>query len=108
MNQPLDRLVADSLEIWTSATLRKSGAGRGGGRRISLYGIERLRGLIRDLAVRGKLVPQNAEDEPAEELLKRITKERAEKGHKVKARKLAAAGNGTLLSADTQRWGYRF
>lgn len=65
-------LVAGNLDLWTSATQRKSGAGRGGGKRISLYGIERLRALILDLAVRGKLVPQDAGDEPAGELLKRI------------------------------------
>jgi type I restriction enzyme, S subunit len=66
-------LITDTLPIWTSATQRKSGAGRGGGsKRISLYGIEQLRALILDLAVRGKLVPQDAEDEPASELLKRL------------------------------------
>lgn len=65
-------LVADNLDIWTSAIERKSGAGRGGGKRISLYGIDRLRALILDLAVRGKLVPQDAGDEPASELLKSI------------------------------------
>jgi type I restriction enzyme S subunit len=48
-------LVADNLDIWTGAIERKSGAGRGGGKRISLYGIDRLRALILDLAVRGKL-----------------------------------------------------
>jgi len=40
-------------------------------------GIEKLRGLILELAVRGKLVPQDPNDEPASELLKRIAKERA-------------------------------
>lgn len=35
-----------------------------------------LRRFILDLAVRGKLVPQNAKDEPAVELLKRIAKEK--------------------------------
>jgi len=65
-------LVADNLDIWTGAIERKSGAGRGGGKRISLYGIERLQGLILDLAVRGKLVPQDPADESAGELLKRI------------------------------------
>ncbi len=70
-------VVADNIDIWTSATQRKSGAGRGGGKRISLYGIERLRALILDLAVRGKLVPQEAGDEPASELLKKIAKSKA-------------------------------
>ncbi|RWP57994.1 restriction endonuclease subunit S [Mesorhizobium sp.] len=36
-----------------------------------------LRRFILDLAVRGKLVPQDASDEPASELLKRIAKEKA-------------------------------
>jgi type I restriction enzyme S subunit len=35
-------------------------------------GVQRLRELILSLAVRGKLVPQDANDEPASELLKRI------------------------------------
>jgi type I restriction enzyme, S subunit len=39
--------------------------------------IARLRRFILDLAVRGKLVPQNANDEPASELLKQIAKEKA-------------------------------
>ena len=39
-------------------------------------GIQKLRGLILELAVRGKLVPQDPNDEPASELLKRISKER--------------------------------
>jgi type I restriction enzyme S subunit len=40
-------------------------------------GIKRLRGLILELAVRGKLVPQDPTDEPASELLKRIEAEKA-------------------------------
>lgn len=39
--------------------------------------IARLRRFILDLAVRGKLVPQDAADEPASELLKRIAEEKA-------------------------------
>ena len=39
--------------------------------------IGRLRRFILDLAVRGKLVPQDPKDEPASELLKRIAKEKA-------------------------------
>lgn len=40
-------------------------------------GLQKLRGLILQLAVRGKLVSQDAKDEPATELIKRIGHERA-------------------------------
>lgn len=40
-------------------------------------GIQKLRGLILELAVRGKLVPQDLNDEPASELLMRIRQERS-------------------------------
>lgn len=52
-------------------------------------GIKALRGLILDLAVRGKLVPQDPEDEPASELLKRIAGEKARlvRGGQIKADK---------------------
>ena len=40
-------------------------------------GIRKLRELILELAVRGKLVPQDTSDEPANELLKRIAEEKA-------------------------------
>jgi type I restriction enzyme S subunit len=41
------------------------------------HAIARLRRFILDLAVRGKLVPQDPADEPASELLKRIAEEKA-------------------------------
>lgn len=47
--------------------------------------IARLRRFILDLAVRGKLVPQDAKDEPASKLLKRIA---AEKARLVKAKEI--------------------
>ncbi len=50
-------------------------------------GIKKLRELILELAVRGKLVPQDPSDEPASELLKRIAEEKARSvaaGKKVK------------------------
>ena len=49
-------------------------------------GIKTLRQTILDMAVRGKLVSQNATDEPAEKLLKRIAaeKQKLEKTGKIK------------------------
>lgn len=65
MSDPAQLLV-DHLDIWTGAIERKSGSGRGNGSRISLYGIDKLRSLILDLAVRGRLVPQDPSDGGAE------------------------------------------
>lgn len=47
-------------------------------------GVAKLRELILELAVRGKLVPQDPSDEPASELLTRIAKEKARSGAKEK------------------------
>ena len=74
----VQQLLTQHLGIWTSAeTEKKSGRGRASGNSGSVYGIKKLRELILELAVRGKLVPQDAEDEPASELLRRIQAEKA-------------------------------
>lgn len=54
--------------------------------------VPRLRRFVLDLAVRGKLVAQDASDEPASELLKRIAAEKARlvKAGEIKVRKLQA------------------
>ena len=44
-------LVADNLETWTSAIEHKSNSGRGSSKKSDLYGIDRLRALILDLAI---------------------------------------------------------
>ena len=74
----VEQLITTHLDIWTAAdTEKKSGRGRSSGNAGSVYGIKKLRELILELAVRGKLVPQDANDEPASELLKRIAAEKA-------------------------------
>lgn len=72
-------LITDHMDVWTFAQTQKTnGAGRGNhSANHSLYGIKKLRELILELAVRGKLVPQDPSDEPAKVLLEKITQEKA-------------------------------
>ncbi|HCR3437449.1 restriction endonuclease subunit S [Morganella morganii] len=86
----VEKLISDHIDIWSSALQTRSTAGRGSNGKIDLYGIKKLRELILELAVRGKLVPQDPNDEPASELLKRIAAEKAElvKQGKIKKQKL--------------------
>ena len=74
---PVETLITDHLDLWTAALKRKSTAGRGSSSKVELYGIRKLRELILELAVRGLLVPQDPNDEPASELLKKIAAEKA-------------------------------
>ncbi|EOU9537023.1 restriction endonuclease subunit S [Cronobacter dublinensis] len=85
----VEKLITDHIDIWSSALQTRSSAGRGSNGKIDLYGIKKLRELILELAVRGKLVPQDPNDEPASELLKRIAAEKAElvKQGKIKKQK---------------------
>ncbi|HCD7251206.1 TPA: restriction endonuclease subunit S [Citrobacter farmeri] len=85
----VEKLITDHIDIWSSALQTRSTAGRGSNGKIDLYGIKKLRELILELAVRGKLVSQDPNDEPASELLKRIADEKAElvKQGKIKKQK---------------------
>ncbi len=85
----VEQLITQHIDTWTSALQTRSTAGRGSNGKIDLYGIKKLRELILELAVRGKLVPQDPNDEPASELLKRISAEKAElvKQGKIKKQK---------------------
>ncbi|MBB1317233.1 restriction endonuclease subunit S [Shewanella sp. SR43-4] len=77
-NTSPDSLITDHIDIWTTAIERKSSVGRGTSNKFTLYGIKKLRELILELAVRGKLVPQDVNDEPASILLERIAAEKAQ------------------------------
>jgi type I restriction enzyme S subunit len=69
-------VITENLELWSSAMVNKSTAGRGTSDKQTAYGIKKLRELILELAVRGKLVPQDPNDEPASVLLEKIDKEK--------------------------------
>ena len=67
-----ERLITENLGLWSAAVKTKSSAGRGSNKKLELYGISKLRELILDLAVRGMLVQQDQNDEPASKYLERI------------------------------------
>jgi type I restriction enzyme S subunit len=71
------QIITQHLDIWTAAHKTRSSAGRGSNNKLDLVGIKKLRELILELAVRGKLVPQDPSDEPASELLKKIAIEKS-------------------------------
>lgn len=85
----MQNLITNHLDIWTTAHKTRSTAGRGSNNKLDLVGIKKLRELILELAVRGKLVPQDPNDEPASDLLKKIAaeKERLIKEGKIKKEK---------------------
>ncbi len=73
-------LITEHIDIWTAAQTQKGNGGRGRGNNgngQSPHGIKKLRELILELAVRGKLVPQDPKSEPASVLLDKIGKEKA-------------------------------
>jgi len=94
----VEKLITDNIDIWSSVVKAKTTVGRGSSKKIDLYGIKKLRELILELAVRGLLVLQDANDEPASILLKKIISEKAKllKEGKIKKQKtLSLIGNDT-------------
>lgn len=73
-----ENLITQHLDTWTQAIETRSSAGRGSNNKLNLVGIKKLRELILEMAVRGLLVPQGPNDEPASELLKKIAAEKAQ------------------------------
>jgi len=74
------KLITEHIDIWTAAQTQKTNGGRGRGKNSngqSPHGIKKLRELILELAVRGKLVAQDPNDVPASVLLEKIAKEKA-------------------------------
>ena len=78
-------LITENIDVWTTAIKKRSATGRGSNKKIELAGIKKLRELILELAVRGQLVPQDPNDEPASVLLEKIA---AEKKQLIKDKKI--------------------
>ncbi|EJV0368536.1 restriction endonuclease subunit S [Vibrio vulnificus] len=51
----VENLITEHIDIWTSAVKTKSISGRGSSKKLELYGIKKLRELIIELAIQGKL-----------------------------------------------------
>ncbi|EGQ9220508.1 restriction endonuclease subunit S [Vibrio parahaemolyticus] len=51
----MNKLITEHIDIWTSAVKTKSISGRGSSKKLELYGIKKLRELIIELAIQGKL-----------------------------------------------------
>ena len=84
-----EQLITENIDVWSSAIKKRNSQGRGSSKKITLYGIKKLRELILELAVRGLLVPQNPNDESASVLLKKIAAEKEQliKDKKIKKQK---------------------
>lgn len=65
----IDNFITENIDVWSSATKRKSVQGRGSNKKTELYGIKKLRVLILELAMRGQLLNQNPDDIDASNLL---------------------------------------
>jgi type I restriction enzyme S subunit len=101
----VQKLITQHLDIWVSACDTKSGVGRGNRKRNDFYGIKRLRELILELAVCGKLVPQDISDEPVSILLEKIAKLRLERNGKLKGTSSIVEINERLFdSPATWQW----
>lgn len=65
------KLITEHLDIWlTAETDKKSGRGRSSSSANSIYGVQKLRELILELAVIGRLTCQNKADDAKTEFLK--------------------------------------
>lgn len=69
-------LITAHLDLWTGAVTKKSSSGRGSNGKVELSGVKKLRELILELAVNGKLLEQYPDDTPANGLLERAAEAR--------------------------------
>ncbi|EGQ9111987.1 TPA: restriction endonuclease subunit S [Vibrio alginolyticus] len=106
----VENLITEHIDIWTSAVKTKSTSGRGSSKKQELYGVKKLRELILELAVRGKLVPQDPNDEPAAVLLERIALEKAQlvKEKKIKKPKTLQTLSPESLPRLPESWTWSY
>lgn len=104
-----EQLITENLDLWSSAVKAKSSAGRGSSKKLELYGIQKLRNLIIQLAVDGKLVTQHSNDTAACELIREIALEKEKRFKTRKTNKQASIKSDTDLHASAtlpNHWEY--
>lgn len=67
-----EEIITRHMDVWTGAITKKSSSGRGNNKKVELTGINKLRELILELAVRGKLVEQARGDGLAQDLVSKL------------------------------------
>ncbi|GGC56037.1 restriction endonuclease subunit S [Marinobacter halophilus] len=100
-------LITEHLDLWTGAVSKKSSSGRGSNGKVELTGVKKLRELILELAVRGKLVEQDPAEEPARALLERVRAEKlrlVKQGEIKKPRKLPGLSELTIPFPLPENW----
>ncbi|TMO30745.1 type I restriction endonuclease subunit S [Pseudoalteromonas sp. S4492] len=103
----VESVITENLDIWTSAIKTKSASGRGSSNKLELYGIKKLRELIFELAIRGKLVSPEVTDIPVNDLLRTIEEEKAQlvKSKEIKKpKKLPAIQNDEVPFDVPEGW----
>jgi type I restriction enzyme S subunit len=101
-------LITKHLDLWTGAVTKKSTSGRGSSGKIELTGIKKLRELILELAVEGRLIQQDSNDKPASELLQAAADEKAQALKDKKIRKSLLGDPGSVISENDVPDGWAF
>lgn len=89
----VQELITEHLDLWTSAITYKSSSSRESNGKVELTGVQKLRELVLDLALRGKLNTFNPDDSAAPDLMSKMDEEKSQLNTKKKHKKLPPVGN---------------
>jgi type I restriction enzyme S subunit len=106
----VESIITENLDIWTSAIKIKSASGRGSSSKLELYGIKKLRELILELAVTGKLLKANPNELSKKaaieeyEIAKALKLEMINSGRASKTRGVSENEGGVIHSGYNESW----
>ena len=106
----VESIITENLDIWTSAIKTKSASGRGSSSKLELYGIKKLRELILELAVTGKLLKANPNELSKKaaieefEIAKALKLEMINSGRASKTRGVSENEGGVIHSGYNESW----